>query len=100
MRRIRWNEQPVTCLDLVRLRTDDRLPAVFARHGAVLVNQILAVGDLSSADHFAGASSDDVEVVSAGVLFGVIPNTVDFGYFLAAGFADSKRISLSISDWR
>src|SRR6266436_2233188 len=40
------NEQPVASLYIEGLRIDYQLPAIFARHRAILVHQVLAVLDL------------------------------------------------------
>ena len=79
MRRIRRNEQPIARFHFVGLRTYDRLPAVFAGNNAILILEILTVGDLSAEDHLAGAAGKNVKIVGASVLLGIIPNAVDLG---------------------
>src|SRR5690349_24855655 len=79
MRRIGWNKQPVACFHFEGLTADDRLAPVLSRDYPILVVQILLVGDLAADDHLASTAGKNVEIINAGVLLGVIPNTVDLG---------------------
>src|SRR5882672_4287410 len=73
------NEQPVACLHVEGLRADHWLPPIFARHRSVLIDQVLPVLDLPANNHLTGAAGENIEVVGAGVLLGIIPNTVYSG---------------------
>src|SRR5258707_9987365 len=79
MRRVGRNEQPIAGFDFESLRTDHRLAAVFAGDNAVVVLKILAVGYFPSDDHLAGTTGENIEIVGASVLFGVIENAVALG---------------------
>src|SRR5262249_48656519 len=54
---------------------------------AVFVGEVLPVGDFSADDHLARSAGDDVKIVGAGVLLGVIPNAAYFGKALHGLFA-------------
>src|SRR5205807_7049837 len=79
MRRVRRNEQPVAGFYFIGLCTDDRLAAVLPGDDAVLILKILPVGDFSAEDHFARAPGENIEIIGAAVLLGVVKDAVDFG---------------------
>src|SRR5215472_10907719 len=73
------DQQPVTRLNFECLAADDWLSTVLSRDHTIFVVQVLLVGDLAADDHLARPSGKHVEIVNAGMLFGIVPQTIDLG---------------------
>ena len=75
--RVGRNQKPVTGFHFVRLPAFNGLAAIFAGDDAVFVDEILAVGNFPSDNHFARAAGENVKIVSAGVHFRIVPHAGD-----------------------
>src|SRR5437773_10900995 len=79
MRLVGRNQQPVPSFYIDSLATDNRLSPVFAGHRAIFIHQIFSVFNPTADNHLSGAAGEHIKVIYAGVLFGVVPDTINLG---------------------